>query len=265
MDRPNRCYIRQEWFEAASYLPLDERCLFYEALLSYVYYGKLPGSVPPSIRGMVEMCRATLDNDCSRYNQKCVTNRQNGAAGGRPRRGLTQKNPTEPNQTQKGIHIHNTITNTISTHLSLPIGQKERDFSILLEFFERGCVSPTSEREKMINYYTARGWVDKGGNKIVDAGALARVWKCEDISVYSRNVRKKWASFARTLTHCADDILLTDFDRLEIKEEQMYIFCRSEEFVRNIEETHTDALRATAKAWRVKNISYRIAPNRGEI
>lgn len=262
MERPTRCYIRQEWYEAASYLPIDERCLFYECLLSYAYYGKVKDTVPPQIRGMFEMCRTSIDNDCARYTSKVVANRQNGSAGGRPQRGITQKNPTEPNETQKGIqlHIHNTITDYLST-----IGEKERDFLILLELFGRGCAAPIEERNKLVDYYTARGWVDKGGNKIKDPGALARVWKCDNTSVYYKNIRKKWVEFCKTVAHQGEDIIITDFVRMEQKEQQLYIFCKSEKLPKKLEEGYLQPLQAMVRVWKAKTITYKIQSNTEEI
>ena len=261
MERPNRCFIRQEWFEAVSFLPAEERCAFYEALLAFVYYGTQKDTLPPSVRGMLEMAKPTLTKDIQSYTQKVVTNRQNGSLGGRPRLDITQTNPTQPTKTEKPLHklIQKQIQDTFSCG---EVNDGDRERLILIELFACGCFSPLEEAAKMVDYYKARGWVAGDGNAIIDVSALARVWKCENKSKYFANVRKKWALFLKGLGRDFSDILVRDFVRMERKKEDTgdtcIIYCLSEEFIRELEEKHLQPLRVAAKAWGVSGISYRI-------
>lgn len=261
MERPNRCFIRQEWFEAVSFLPPEDRCAFYETLLSFVYYGKPRDPMSPAVRGMFEMCKQTLQKDCQSYTQKVLANRQNGSAGGRPRADITQENPPKPTQTQAGTTY--TITKLIQNNLCTSgISERKRDVLILIELFACGCSLPTHEAAKMIDYYNARGWVDKGGNPIVDVCALARVWKPENKSTYFANVRKKWATFLRSIGDNMPDILVSDFSRMERKtidnKSAAVIYCTSEAFIDELETNHLDALKLALKTWGVETIHYKI-------
>lgn len=263
MEKPNRCYIRQEWFEAVSFLPPEDRCAFYEALMSFVYYGTQRDTLPPSVRGMLEMAKPTLQKDMLSYNQKLITNRQNGSNGGRPRGDITQKNPEEPKKTQKThiYNIHKHIQESLTT-LSTYEDAGERKKDILIELFARGCGQPLAEANKMCDYYDARGWVDKGGNPIKDVAALARVWKCESTSTYFANVRKKWVRFCKSIRHILTDEIVTDFVRMEKKnidgKDTCIIYCTSETFVQSLEKNAIEALRASLTVWGCKSITYRL-------
>lgn len=268
MERPNRCYIRQEWFEAVSFLSPGDRCEFYEALMSFVYYGRQRDTLSPVVRGLLEMAKPTLSKDIQSYSQKVVANRQNGALGGRPRGDITQENPKEPNPTQRGTNtlIHKLIQKTVSTE---PISERKRDILILIELFACGYYDPEQEARKMIDYYSARGWVDKGGNPIVDVAALARVWKGEGKSKYFANVRKKWAAFCKSLGESFEDVLVTAFSRMERKEiggnPCAVIYCTDKELMNVLESNHLEALRAAMLSWSVQGINYVIqSPERAK-
>lgn len=263
MERPQKCYIRQEWFEAVSFMTPEDRCLFYETLMSFVYYGSQRDTLPPHVRGVFEMARPTLQKDINLYDQKVQINRQNGSNGGRPQGGQTQKNPEKPKETQK-THIYN---NNIQLQLgdvspnSAIVNVAEREKEVLVELFARGVVAPLDETHRLCDYYDARGWVDKGGNPIVSIPALARVWKAKDESPYLRNVRQKWADFLRILPGDMPKILCTDFVRYATKEDPKKgsiatIFCRSKEFVDTIEENYIPQLKIACKGWKVANLKY---------
>lgn len=261
MEKPSRCYIRQEWFEAVSFLPPEDRCAFYEALMSFVYYGTQRDTLPPSVRGMLEICKPTLLKDIQSYSQKVVANRQNGSAGGRPRGDITQNNPTQPTKTEKvyNIHIQKQLQNTISYP---EIDEEQRQRLILIELFMLGVANPLQEAQKMCDYYGARGWVDKGGNPIVDVCKQARVWKVDNKSSYFANVRKKWGIFCKSIGSDLDNVLITDFSRMAREKEDgktmAVIYCTSKNFVATLEEKHLNALKMAVKSWAVDGIIYKI-------
>lgn len=259
MERPKKCYIRAEWFEAVSYMSKEDRCDFYESLLSFVYYGKRGDTLPSHIRGMFELCRQSLEKDVQAYEQKSIINRQNGSNGGRPQRDITQKNPDEPKKPKDPIHIH--IHNiqekeVLQTSLSTIV---EREKKILIELFARGAIMPIEETQKMVNYYDARGWVDKGGNQIVDESALAKVWKCQDTSTYFANVRQKWAVLLRILPADMPHELCTDFIRMEQRKSDgsAIIYHKNNNLPKIIENNYLPQLKSAAKIWGVTGIEYR--------
>lgn len=258
MEKPTKCYIRKEWFEAAQCLSPEDRCEFYEMLMSFIYYGSVKDTPPSQAKGMFEICKTSLENDLQRYGISCLRNRQNGSGGGRPRRDITPKNPLKPTETQKTHNIHIQLNNN-SLPLNPPlkeITEVQRHSLILYEFFKMGVVSPLMETQRMEDYYTARGWKDKGGNPIIDPAACARVWKATQVSQYSINIRKKWCMFLATLGHPLPEDLITEFIRMEIKQECAFIFCKSKKLPEIVENTHLSALRAILSAWECKTIQY---------
>lgn len=262
MERPNKCYIRQEWFEAVSWMSKEERCTFYEALMSFVYYGEPRDTPPPSVRGVYEMAKPTLQNDILKYGATCVKNRQNGSNGGRKPRGLTQKNPTEPTETQTPPNIHIQLQETKNyTNSLFPKEEMEREKVVFIELFSRGAAHPIEETHRLMDYYAARGWVDKGGNPIVDLAAIARVWRMEDFSPYFANVRKKWSEFLRGLPPDMPHGLASDFVRMEIPtnnpKNYAYIYHRGGELPQLIENTYLHQLRAAIILWGVSGVEYR--------
>jgi len=196
-----------------------------------------------------------------KYTQKVLTNRQNGRSGGRPRGGITQNNPTKPNQTQTNpnIHLHN---KNIIISPQTPLNGAEREKIVLIELFASGVANVLEEGKKMCDYYDARGWVDKGGNAIVDVGALARVWKPVEKSVYYANVRKKWAEFCRSCRDIFDPVMITDFLRMDRKtidnKPMAVIYCKTQAFREYIETNCLNTLRVAIKAWQVQGIIYTI-------
>lgn len=266
MEKPKQCYIRQEWFEAISYMPKDLRCDFYEGLLSFVYYGSRGDTLPPEVRGIFNLAKISLEKDIEKYNNKVITNRQNGSIGGRPRRGLTQNNPTEPNGTQQNhnIHIQN-VYNKLSTFLPFP-EPVERERIVFVELFRRGSLDAISEARKLCNYYDARGWVDKGGNQIVDVAALAKVWKMQDESSYFANVRKKWTDFYTTLPTETPVTMLTEFTRLERKNQAgvitMVIYCTGEDPMKICEGKYITQLTSFVNSQQCKRLEWVILDKR---
>lgn len=266
MERPNKCYIRQEWYEAVSFMSKEDRCDFYESLMTFVYYGSQRDTLPPMIKGVFEMAKPYLLKDISSYSQIAVRNRQNGSNGGRPQGGITQKNPEKPKETQKPIYIQTHIQTQKNISTLGDFGEKEK--IILIEFFLRGNAFPLKETRNLCDYYDARGWVDKGGNPIVDAAAIARVWKCQELcNTYFANIRQKWGQFCKTLPADMPAIIVTDFVRLEIKSQDeqpktAHIYCKSREFIETIENAYITQLKLAVTAWGAKKVEYHIQPEK---
>lgn len=261
MERPNRCFIRQEWFEAVSYMSPEQRCAFYEGLMSFVYYGSQKDTQDPAVKAVLEMCKPQLLKDIGAFEQKVIVNRQNGSSGGRPREGITQKNPNKPNLTQKThyIQLHIQDEKDSNKSFSTAVGREKK---ILVELFARGVNLPLEETKRLCDYYDARGWVDKGGNPIVDVAALARVWKVQDASVYWANVRQKWAVFCRSLPDDMPASVITQFTRLEIRElegqKRAIIYAKSRDLADTIEANYIPYLRAAVQLWKAKSVEYKI-------
>lgn len=260
MERPKRCYIRYEWFEAISYLPAADRCQFYEQCIQYAEGGIISANLTPAVRAAFMMVKPILDVDVRSYGVKVVANRQNGSSGGRPRIDVTQKNPNKPKQTQTAQHIHRHIQDekeVLQTSFSLENwGKVERE--IFLELWKRGCYNAGAETERLIAYYEARGWVDKGGNHIVKYGALAKVWKVDpaSLSPYYERVRKRWCRFIESIDGEWERCLCDDFQRLQIKGDLLTIFCRSGDFSRLIEDKYLQQLRMFVKVNKIKDVEY---------
>lgn len=259
MERPTKCYVRREWFEAVSYLSPDLRCEFYEALMSFIYWGSEGDTLSPEIRGIFNLAKISLQNDISQYDRKVIVNRQNGSKNGISQRDITQKDPSRPKATQKKQYTY-TYTEKEPLQVSFSLTKLQREKQILIEMFASGVGEVMAETTKMCDYYDARGWVDKGGNPIVDAAALARVWKKDYTSVYLANTRKKWADFLRSLPDDMPYILVTDFDNMRITEQegvkivQLYVY--SQEFIDLCENKYFKQLFAQVKMWGAAGVEY---------
>lgn len=243
----------------------DQRCQFYESVLAYVYSGSQPGTTDPAVKAAFNMAKGTLDQDLQCYNNTVVKNRQNGSNGGRPRQGITEKNPNEPTQTQKTLSIQLHKQQIKNNVFSLQ-GGLEREKAVLFELFKRGAALPLEEARKLIDYYDARGWVDKGGNPIVNAGAVARVWKFENGSEYFCRIRKRWAAFLESLEGRWEIVQVTHFGRLEIQktgenEKTAILYYKNDEngslFVESLEKNHIKELTTAVRMWGASGLEYR--------
>lgn len=263
MERPKKCYIREEWWSAVSYLPDDKRCAFYEALMAYVYTGTMPSqTTDPAIRGMFNMAKPSLDADMAAYNNKVVTNRQNGSRGGRPQGDLTQKNPKKPTETHNNpnnphIQLHSLVQKKEGTHTDI-LSEDQIKYLCEVKLWLRGANYAAEEITRFWAYWSARGWRDKAGNEIVDRVALAQVWDIKDITPYFVNQRKKWGDFIGLLPVPAKQIVMTDFIRCERKGDEIILHLLNKEMVDILEGEYFDQLKIWVKAQKCKQVSYSI-------
>lgn len=220
LNQPKRCYIREEWYNAISCNSADDRLEIYEAILQYTYFGQVPKKLSQINKGMFSLIRSAIDFDRAQYDAKCATNRQNGSKGGRPRLDAsradteavretekpkkTDQNPSEPKKPNAPLLQYKTNT---TTKQNIPLSVFNGDGELLdaekdkvfLNFWSHGVVNPELELERMCDYYTARGWVDKGGNPITSPASLANVWKAEDTAKAVVPLRKEFAQLLRKL------------------------------------------------------------------
>lgn len=80
-----------------------ERGMLMMALFDYAADKTEPTTLTGSAAMAFSFIRAQMDRDNQKYEEKCITNRANGAKGGRPRKEPTESdaNPKEPKKTER--------------------------------------------------------------------------------------------------------------------------------------------------------------------
>lgn len=116
-----------------------ERGMLMMALFDYAADKTEPTTLTGSAAMAFSFIRAQMDRDNQKYEEKCITNRANGAKGGRPRKEPTESdaNPKEPkkpngfqrnpkNPIQKQIQIQIQIQTRIIKPHPLPLKGRSR-------------------------------------------------------------------------------------------------------------------------------------------
>ena len=109
-----------------------ERGMLMMALFDYAADKTEPTTLTGSAAMAFSFIRAQMDRDNQKYEEKCITNRANGAKGGRPRKEPTESdaNPKEPKKTErfseKPIQIQIQIQTRIIKPHPLPLKGRSR-------------------------------------------------------------------------------------------------------------------------------------------
>lgn len=274
MERPKRAYIRQEWYSAVINI-LDERqrCAFYESIISYCYFGVVNIN-DPLVRASFEMIKGYLQADVASYEKVVLRNRSNASKKESVTKKKTQTHPVGPSGTQRtpnNIYIKEDKSKLKNLSLSSSadaLAERKRYFLIYKEFFIRGVIKPSIETGKMIDYYSARGWVDKGGNKIIDYSALARIWRVAEsstdvyVSECNKSILPILEHLDNSLLDMVDISLFDHFCRLKTQNTNgmisLVVFVTSSELVNLFENQLFEVLKEFCDKNGVNSITYQI-------
>lgn len=236
--------MRQSWYESAKRnLSPNERLMFFECCFEFEFYNHEPDRAnitSNSVLAMFDMIREQIESDAEKARNRAQAARRNGLKGGRPKVSKNtdfDKNPDETKENQKkpnGLSLvnvglaytYNNNNNNNTFSFFHKDTEKYTNFLILLYFFENGFYRCNAEREKFLNYYTARDWKDAQNRKITNKLALAYNWKPEQTP--SVELYKKREIFAKLLHHidAEDDILINSFGEIIIDRDKETIYIR---------------------------------------
>jgi len=273
MERPKRAFIRLEWYNAiVEYMTPVQRCEFYEACLTFCYFGERPSFKDAVVKAAYSMVERELQFDCKSYERVVARNRANANSNRAYSEEPTQTEPKNPKEPQKEHNIQYTVTSNKKSSkedfLSFDPGERDIVFRrVFLELWRRGCFNSEEESNRLIDYYDARGWVDKGGNKIVAVAPLCRVWKLDPnaCSSYYARVRKSFYEFfcdlPRDVLAGVDITLLRQFSRLQrVKEGPnmiLAVYVTGTDFVNLMEEQLIKPFTMWVKSQGYKGVEYR--------
>ncbi len=89
--------FRREWLDYMAELEPDERMEVREAIDLYAFEGRIMENMSRVCRIVFNCIKVSLDEMHKSYDEKAVTNRENGKKGGRPRKPTkTDQNPENP-------------------------------------------------------------------------------------------------------------------------------------------------------------------------
>ena len=89
-----------DWEEQVGLLTDEDAGKLFKALFAYERTRE-SGELPPVAAMAFAFMRKELDRNRKAYEEKCQKLRQNGAQGGRPRRGEEEENPKDSPENQK--------------------------------------------------------------------------------------------------------------------------------------------------------------------
>lgn len=92
-----------DWEEQVGLLTDEDAGKLFKALFAYERTRE-SGELPPVAAMAFAFMRKELDRNRKAYEEKCQKLRQNGAQGGRPRRGEEEENPKESPENQKKLN-----------------------------------------------------------------------------------------------------------------------------------------------------------------
>lgn len=178
----------ESFAQAAEKLKTDaDRLAFYDAVVHYALHDEEPGPLPDVVDLMFTLVRPVLDK-----NKK---NRENGQAGGRPRKAADDadadcdKNRRFQSEKTDGFRVVKPSTSIeIDNEIDKDIEEdKERETRGTLSQFRRPTIDEVEEAIKaeglhninparFIAYYDARNWRLADGRPIHDWRAMLRSW-----------------------------------------------------------------------------------------
>ena len=152
------------------------------ALYRYAMTGEKP-VLTGNERFLFNIFKGEIDRDIAVYNVKVT----NGNQGGRPPKGKTENNLTEPNETKEEPKITETPKKQETRNIkeiSLT-GDKEKRTRFsppTLEEVSAYCMERGNriDPQHFVDYYEARGWELKPGQKVKDWKACVRTWEQRD-------------------------------------------------------------------------------------
>ena len=202
------------WRDAIRDLPDDVRLEVYEAAIEYAATG-----IQPALKPLARVAFNFIKDDIDRQNQRsqelsdkranAVRQRwakRNGSESAQENTkdtnvdfvSQTNTNDTnvkdvdfvshaDTNDTINRIRIENN-KNKKSLSVSLPFGgsaAERENFNldeIFLLFFNLNRKDPHGEAQRFHDHYASQNWCKGGGQRITDIAAVARLWKCSDMS-----------------------------------------------------------------------------------
>ena len=152
------------------------------ALYRYAMTGEKP-VLTGNERFLFSIFKGEIDRDIAVYNVKVT----NGNQGGRPPKGKTENNLTEPNETEEEPKITETLkkqeTRNIKDISLTGDREKRKRFSPpTLDEVSAYCMERGNriDPQYFVDYYEARGWELKPGQKVKDWKACVRTWEQRD-------------------------------------------------------------------------------------
>lgn len=240
------------WFDAAiTSLSDTDRLKFYDATFDYAFSDVVRSGMSPAVQMAFAMVRPFIDQDKTKYQERCERNRANARGGKRVAASGTQSLPVATNTNTNSNTNTNNNTNTIS------LSEEREKFLVVGMFFARGALQPVAEMNKFWDYYESLGWKNNKGAEIKRKSAAARMWNLQS-GVTTQALAPRVAWF-QAISRCdySDSVIFDNLVNVIPREGTLHLLVReNERFAAVCEEHYIGALQAYAAAYSCTSVVY---------
>ena len=248
-------FSRVWWAAAMDTMERGDRLNYYDTIFAYAFDNKEPGNVSPVVRTAFAMVKPFIDQDKTKYAERCERNRKNANSKKPVAASGSQSLPVACNTNT------NTNTNTNKNTNTISLSPEKEKYFICGMFFARGALKPAEEMSRFWEYYDSLGWKNNKGAEIVKKTSAARMWNLQTgVTAKSLALRGMWFESVR---QCAtvNNVIFDNVVDFRKDDKTLHIIARDvQQFAELCETKYMAGLHAFATACHCDSVVYDAAP-----